>query len=1357
MDRFIAALKKNSMASKTKVLSDALKDGDVVLVMDVSGSMEVNVEFTKNVLTDFKEVLVAVGMDSKIHLVFYSDYDVTKVDTKNVARDTIEPDWFTLGIKASGGYDELPPRDQQMIDRLVAKYPKDPFAFMSELKLPGRPDIKQMFELALIAYVEMHDISTDDQEVAGGHQLTDDEVFKVAGSGIDDIISALDKVVLGNTIKGSGGDIPEAGLTVAMAIAEAAANVKSNTDIHVNMIFLTDAAFHVCDSTEARRERAYLESHGLPGDIPTCMSLLERLGHRIILCTPRNTYADRRGTIRYPPDRYDITKDGSFIQMLTKFSNCDAFVHPDFMRKPDVFMAVLLNAFSVLMSGIVQQPWNPSTEEIALIKGKIGGTDADTIQLMRTLTNAFREMRTTVNGDVSPSVSLPRINTGDKETNQKIVQAFVSIMNKHPVMLCMLKFLSPIFYKAKSSVSEADHKAFTDFMSKMAKKDRNTHAAVNAIFVESRLNNRHELEDALEKFYTTTCPNPLTETDRVLIFDGEPLPRDTFVQLGQFLTEGMIKGLKVAMKCFRVVTLKEAGELGRDIRPDVEYADRGYLPLKILAGTATNLHLVWSLALNNETMPPRSCAFKVATIIVAQGAGLDTIVHLRMAAVNFLRANYKKYLALFVDDKYQIPDDRNPMETHNWWFSPLALNLLIKVLETIQPEKHLVDRANFALRVIRAIKPLNDQLPVKVKGERVDAARSARLLKCPSGEWMPETLFIKRRGPPHGKSDDPYACPANTDCVYCEGVHGEFTDEGRDNRAAFFDREKRRGTQYHMDGSPQVEPSHELKTRGINNVCMDDDMDTVCSSCKRHYSVVDGPQDLADGTKRGRGNNAPRCFNCRRVSKIEKARREKNPAVYRTCRMCKAEWVFGTSAKDWICVYCEHGATLGVMKIFTGEFNITIRQLLAHPDNADLLQKYAANFGLTSDVMGLIVRMDELHASDKTSPRFHKEPQRFLGQMRSPADKTMTEVKQFPVEAYGPVSYPAGCKINSVGEWPYPTRTIDDPPYNVTNMNHIINGLMNIRTQRLRGECDLGLCDAETHNAIDLVSLCGECTFRACKFCVRSMTQNRPGTIIPVARLSCPCGRAICEDTMHKIGRHDQLILKEAQKALKAGNTQNRIALCCGSHRVETLYGKKTGRVLYDCSGVRARNLPPFNGVCGADNPDDNTEDYRCPTCLEKEELYQQMLLEELRKKEQEDRRRKAFVESEEDIEIIKQSYPSGTILRRCPKCKVPIAFTWGCAHMTCGNPMCRTHWCWLCGLDCKTTAATYRHMNEREHAHDEFHRDTYNVRNGTSKITNKDGHSEIIECTGPKDAAAADPPEYGDDYDGYDTDDGYY
>lgn len=1346
MDKFISALKGNTMTSKTQLLSDVINDGDLVLAVDTSASMNANVEFTKNTLTDFKEVLAAVDMDKKIHLVFFSDYDTVDVSTDNVARDTNEPDWFKFGIKCAG-YDELPVRDRNTINALVAKYPKDPHGFMNELKLPGHPDIMDMFSLAIDAQMDMA-MPSDKSTITNGHQLSDDEVFTVAASGLDAVITALNDVELGKTLKGTGGDIPEAGLTAAMAVAVAAANAKSNTDVHVNMIFLTDAPFHICDSTEARREKAYLKSHGLPSDMLMCMNLLEELGHRIILCTPRNTYIDERGRIYYPRDKLDIAKDGSFIKELTKFKNCMAFLHPDFMRKSDVFMAVLLNAFSVLMSGKTQHPWIPSPDEITNMKAKIGGTDADINQMMLTLTNSFREMQTTVKDDVPLSMSLPNIVSQDKETNQKIVQAFASIMKKNPTMLCMLKFLSPIFYKAKSSVSEADHKIFTDFMSKMAKKDKNMHAAVNAFFVESRLNNRHELEETLEKYYRTSCRDPLTETDRVLIFDGEPLPRDTFVKMAQFLTDGMIKGLKAAMKSFRVVTLKEAGELGCDISQDVEYADRGYLPLRILAGTANNLHLVWSLALNNETMPPRSCAFKVASIIISQGAGLDIIPHLRLAAINFVKKNYQKFLALFVDDKYQIPDDRNPMETHNWWFNPLALNILIKVLETVQPEKHLVNCGVFAMRVIRSIKALNDQLIIKVKGERVNAAKSARLMVCPSGEWIPETLFIKRKGRPHGKTDQPYACPANTDCVYCEGVHGEYTDEGRDNRPAFYDRDTRRGTQYHLDGSPQCEPSVDLKARGIYDVCMDNDMDTICSSCKRHYSVIDGPQNLADGTKRGRGNNAPRCFNCRSVSKTEKARREKSPAVYRTCRNCNAEWVFGTPSKDWICVYCEHGANLGRMQTFNAEFTVSICQLLAHPNNSDLLEKYAANFGLSTDVMSLIVRMDELHRSDKTSPRFHKDPQRFIGQMRLARDITMADVKEFPADAYEPITYPSGCKINAVGDWPYQTRTIDDPPYKMTNMTEIIDELVNIRTQRLRGECDLGLCDAETHHAIDLVSLCGECTFKACKFCLRSMTQNRPGTIIPVARLSCPCGRAICEDTMRKIGRHDQLILQEAQKALRAGDTNNRIALCCGSHHVETLYGEKTGRIIYDCRGIRAKNLPPFNGVCGADNPDDNTDDYRCETCLEHEELYQQMLLDEIRQKEElhADKIRKAFTESEDDIEVIKSSYPVGTVIRRCPKCKVPVAFTWGCAHMTCGNPACQTHWCWLCGLDCKTTNATYRHMNDEEHAGDEFHRDTYNVRNGTSKITNDGGHSEIIECTGPADAARVNEDDYDTD-----------
>ena len=43
------------------------------------------------------------------------------------------------------------------------------------------------------------------------------------------------------------------------------------------------------------------------------------------------------------------------------------------------------------------------------------------------------------------------------------------------------------------------------------------------------------------------------------------------------------------------------------------------------------------------------------------------------------------------------------------------------------------------------------------------------------------------------------------------------------------------------------------------------------------------------------------------------------------------------------------------------------------------------------------------------------------------------------------------------------------------------------------------------------------------------------------------------------------------------------------------------------------------------------------------------------------------------------QEYLKKEKIKKCPKCGFLIKKTWGCNHMTCGNPACKHQFCWLC------------------------------------------------------------------------------
>lgn len=1237
IERFKDAMRASLILRLVAGLQLVVGEVNFLSVLDASGSMQNLWSSFRGFLQTFGQVIQLVNINFRLMAV--SDYDAGNPD-KGIVKSAV-PFWYTsLVVPHLNGLPRAL-RDQVTsaghdLGRIMQ--------ILTEATANANSDDVQLTILMITSGLEValaNGTGSDLDESAVDRPK--DYVFSMAPPGLNDILTYLHSFKMGTTIPGNGGDGEEAFTTAIVMAMAAALNADQSGETKLCFIVKTDTFPHLYNpnTREACAERDWLTSQGLPATFIEAVELAQVLGHHIIWCTNRDSP-------RFAADYF------------LPYPHMTYMSHPTMMTDK-ILSAMMLNA--IVGMGMVGKPILPiqltADQNADMSKRlKADGDHTATVAGLLTIYN----IKTIVGGDHAVLTGLPTPSR-DRTACTQILDSFLAIVKLDPALALFMWRLAPMIYKAKGACADHVWQNFQEFLTGL-KTNPVLAAAIQSIFVSNKLANTEELEKLLTDVWTN-CP----VGNKMLVYTGEPLPMNALDDFGKFVTPEKMSAIIAAFKNFKVVDSF-----------DVEATpllDRNCLPMSVVM-KPEYLNTVWALAMGNTTMPPQTMAFKLAVILLASATHVDIPSQLRFAAMNIVQQKYMKYLAFILDDRFKNDPEKNVLLSQSWWFQPIVLYQLIRVMETLRLQASLLNRVKFILAVRLAKARLEDKLVFNISQDDRAPVKAGRLWLCPSGKWMPETLCL----------------PGDT-CVYCEGTHQQLTEEGADNRFA--------GAKYHMDGTPEIQPTPYLKQLGIPDVCVDSDMKTCCSRCGCFYSVVDSPQTLADGSRRGRGENKPLCVGCR------PPRSGAVTSYIRTCKTCGENWRFGTPSDDWQCVSCTHGDNLVRITTYKAQVGATVAQILSH--NEGLRVMYAANYGLTPDVMQTLVN-HHLQGNNLMTD------EQFIDMFRLADDKLIPE-QTFEPKYYMNIELPSGLKITHGVDWPFPGRTDADGRYTITNMTAQAALLCNIKTTRLRDTCSLGLCDAEDHPLADLISLCGECTFLTCKGCLGQMTRILPGTLTPVARLVCPCNRPISSEAMRLVGKPNHLATLRAGEAIEAGHNDHRIGICIGAMHEYKLRDVSVYR--QTCRGQRVMAVPPHAGGCGAHNPQDDETEFRCPSCARTNDQYQIQLAEARLAEEHAHRARieTAFVETELDIDVLRTSLDRGTVIRRCPNCDMLTWHTGGCSHMTCAK--CHVHWCWIC-RDYQTTGdACVNHLH-RVHGGYMF----------DPALDDLDGGDDIIVATGP-------------------------
>jgi hypothetical protein len=1219
----------------------------IIFVLDGSGSMQ---SALNNIQENIKNLLLPLDANgiNQIGVVIYSDTEEGNILHGTVDSAKRDPLWLQ-NIKETAEWGGSVATDLTGI--------LDPVEFMKQAHQHRRLD-----DMVCQLWTSMIQ-STPDEPVKTESTNGDDEcyVLKTFSGGLEESAKWIGEFPAGKNRQhgglGYGGDHEEALMSAILAVM-AAFGPDHISDVH--MIVCTDAPPHLKASGEALSERESFKYLGLPCD------------------------EDYVGTI------FDMTYvAGVTISLI--LSGRENWT-PGIANQPNIIvqhrhktleysyrlMVAMVNSLAIFMSGKSQLPVQPNGDQTKMLADKLKIDEREVAGTIHQYTQSWNEVSITVHDSFQPTFPMPRINMSDKETNERIVGAFMKLFQDDPMIGLFMGPIAWIFFKAKGSLGDSFYDDWSQFTTRMGQTKYGGNPIVaalfNVMFVESRLNNTAELEEELEKFSETDQPNV---SGKVLVYDGKPLSQNTFQNIGTFITMDMIDPLMDAVTNFKLLTVEEASALGYDLTKDLPLIERKYLPASVL-NTGKYLNLVWALVMDNTTMPPRACAFKVACIMLAKMTGHNIIVALRLAAYRFVQKNVMRYLAFLIDDAFVPREDKNPLVNYKWWLQPVALDILIKVLQslnaTIAP--HLVDRIIFLQRMVQLYRRWNDDLTINVSKSTQVAQKAGRLAKCEADYWVPETLI----GP--------------KGCVICKSVHDKYTDEGQTNP------ETRIGLKYHEDGTKHLPPNFK------EDVLIEKNMDTVCSQCVCHYSVQNGPNNLEDGVRRGRGSNKPLCFMCR------KYRHRNDLEVHiRHCTICKDKWIFASSSDNWTCAKCEHGAELDTITTYHGTITMTVMELTLF--NPSVLKGIASIYGLEQCIVIMLFR------ARQNKENFF-ENMMLLGLIRpelSGKKLPMTTPVEVDASQFS-IKLPNGIKIKPFPEWPFGQHTIAELIEDMTiNSQTARQQLSTIKATRLHQPCDLGLCETELHPLSHLVSPCGQCAFVTCRTCLIGMTRVRPGTVTPIPRLICICGRGLSPETLGRINRrvHNASIL--AAQCAVDGNMSHRIAVCKGGPHPVLEDKEPTGKYSIKCRSGRVRVLEPYVGTCGVDNPDDDTTEYQCPECTSAQETYNVYLATQ----EAQDKARldNIMIHTKEDVEEVMKAHASGTVFRKCPGCEnngvtnyVTLEYVGCCSHIHCGT--CQMHWCWICRANFNTSNECYQHMNEFDDSDheddDDNHRDCYNV-----------------------------------------------
>jgi len=330
----------------------------------------------------------------------------------------------------------------------------------------------------------------------------------------------------------------------------------------------------------------------------------------------------------------------------------------------------------------------------------------------------------------------------------------------------------------------------------------------------------------------------------------------------------------------------------------------------------------------------------------------------------------------------------------------------------------------------------NDSMIIK-KDHIVPIQQVARLVKCPSGYWIPETLFT------------------DSGCIYCIGVHGNTTEEGRPHDYA--------GKSYHDDGTAAIVPYDgpgkpdaplyvDLSLRRNARV--------QCCKCKSYYSIIDAR----------RGTQMARCYNCRTG-----ARRGLDSAPVVQCATCKDKWVFGRRPPaDWRCAPCEYNLHTVDQIIKTVPLHLLFCMMPA-------IRQAIYNAFPNLPPYGLDWPGVEVGVEDKSKSKSRKVTHK--------ASDFLT-----PELLHGPVREAPLIKVAK----------------DVANMSELLDSIAIFKEKEY---CCIGHCNGRPRIG-SLLSACGKCKLLACRSCLSQYYKFTPGSKIDKNMVACMCREPVSANTL---------------------------------------------------------------------------------------------------------------------------------------------------------------------------------------------------------------------------------------------------
>lgn len=893
---------------------DNIKDGDIVFVVDVSGSMSTMVGFLQRVLSNLEKVIRITG--AMVHLVVVSDYDQGhfREGGSFVAAGGF-PGWFVDVIQPTDEYRGLSNAKTTKMQE-IARQSATPAEFLAKVEQArdahGRTmflDQLQMWQTCLGSWDENQQSSTSAPAPKSDDDYNwyDNRVFKFLGSDITNVVSALKNVRVGTTIAGNGYSAQEAFKTAILAVATAA---KKN-DAKVTMFILSDQTPHFDASGDKTKEDEFLADVGLPSDVHHIHALCEAQGIRLIYLLSRdNTVPTGVGYERI-----------SFVQEYVKrHPNCAAVIHGQFMADIDVFNAVLMCGLSIAMTGKPQEPWKMEDDVFSAIADKMGVNAPDCRARINAVYTKFIDMQIVIADDADMAIVPLSTDIPDGAFAERVIDAFLDVMMSgkknikevnptSTLVMTFMSFLSGFFYAAKTKASKTQFQKFGDFMSWLSK-NGDVHTMVNQLFVEAQHNTADEALEA-----KTAVFEALELKSEKLIYIGEPLNKATFSNFGKVLTPASLKELQTAMENFRIVSVTP-----EDLVMPV--AERLFLPAEVLDGDYAQI--VLSMATGFINYPKRFNTLKWAMCVTGLGTKAQVPLELRESMRVLFGKNIMKLYGFMLDDAFKPPEGKNIYDLVQWQKQPLVLAIAEKAFQALQVDPEWVVRIVCCRRTLMAQFLLKKELKVTLHQSEVVCHHGVELQICPSDKWVPTTLF------------------AGGTCIYCT-VHGALTQEGQPN--------EHKGKCYHNDETPEAHPF------GDTNVCVRPGMKTQCSRCKCFYAVMDLRY----------GQNKPKCFNCRRGGK----------APVRACAGCGDKWIHGDDpGADWQCARCKFSDQLDEVTEREAYVTVTVLDLLSVNDQ--LCEFYANTYGITVKYLKAIImlaqkgiKMQNFQGNSK-NPEFHQ-------------------------------------------------------------------------------------------------------------------------------------------------------------------------------------------------------------------------------------------------------------------------------------------------------------------------------------------------------------------------------------------------